>query len=191
MSEQPGLTVQEAAGQLGIVERRLRRILTRPEYAARTVTAIRQTKSGMRTATVLPSDLLTDIHAYLQSQTSGNNADKADVDTDGAQERRFRQPTRQASGELTTTEKNNLLVQIVSKQDAEILFLRKQVEELTATVRVLSEKSTQTPVESTIQDAPEARTDTLETNAVNHTSEADTSGQSVSGRKAWWRFWEW
>lgn len=65
-----GLTIAEAATRLGVHERRLRRLLTRPEYAARTVTETRRTRTGTRTATALPVDLITDLSAFFERQSA-------------------------------------------------------------------------------------------------------------------------
>lgn len=62
------VTVTEAAKSLGIGEKRLRRILTRPEYRDRTQTGTTQTRTGTRTATLLPSLLYADIRAHLELQ---------------------------------------------------------------------------------------------------------------------------
>jgi hypothetical protein len=53
------VTIAEAAQRLDVPERTLRRILTEPEYAAHTRQEARQTKTGTRQTTLLPSTLLT------------------------------------------------------------------------------------------------------------------------------------
>jgi hypothetical protein len=65
VSDETELTVSEAAARLACSERTLRRLLARPEYAGRTVTEQRQTKTGTREARLLPADLLRDLGAEL------------------------------------------------------------------------------------------------------------------------------
>jgi len=61
------LTVSEAAAELGTTQPRLRRLLVRPDFAGRTQTETRETKTGTRTATVVPVSVLDDLRAALEA----------------------------------------------------------------------------------------------------------------------------
>lgn len=86
------LTVQEAAERLDIHIRRMRRILDKADYKARTLSGTRQTRSGMRPVTLLPPDLYAEIEAFIQAAGNTENiedTDKADRDKDKATTRRI------------------------------------------------------------------------------------------------------
>jgi hypothetical protein len=68
-------TIAEAATALGVGERRLRRLLERPEYASRTVSVTRQTKTGTRQAVTVPPALLDDIRQLIEIETNAANGD--------------------------------------------------------------------------------------------------------------------
>ena len=74
------LTIPAAAAVLGVHERRLRRLLERPEYADRTRQVTRRTRTGTRTAAALPSALVADLRARIEIEA---NAANADADNDG------------------------------------------------------------------------------------------------------------
>jgi len=61
------LTVSEAAAELGTTQPRLRRLLARPDFAGRVHQQERETKTGTRTATVVPVLLLDDLRAVLEA----------------------------------------------------------------------------------------------------------------------------
>jgi hypothetical protein len=73
---------------------RLRRLLARPEWIARTETRTRQTRTGTRTGTVLNASLLPELRASLE--TSG-----APIDAEGKPEERERE--RDETGTRTRT----------------------------------------------------------------------------------------
>lgn len=77
------LTVQEAAEALGIHEKRLRRLLARAEYRDRTETGTRETRTGIRTVSLLSSLLIADIRARLDMSPSTGSGDNRDTDGDG------------------------------------------------------------------------------------------------------------
>jgi hypothetical protein len=62
------ITIAEAARQIGVTERSLRRLLARPDYAARTRRENRRTPSGQRQSTLLPAALLPDLNAHYERQ---------------------------------------------------------------------------------------------------------------------------
>ena len=55
------LTIAEAATRLGVTIPRLRRLLARPQFAPYCKTVARQTRTGIRTATVIPVSVLSSI----------------------------------------------------------------------------------------------------------------------------------
>jgi len=65
------LTVSEAAAELGTTQPRLRRLLARPDFAGRVHQQERETKTGTRTATVVPVLLLDDLRAALETRAAG------------------------------------------------------------------------------------------------------------------------
>jgi len=68
------LTVAEAGVVLNVSERRLRRLLERPEYAARTMAQTRRTRTGTRTGAALPPALLHDLAAVIEHEENAANA---------------------------------------------------------------------------------------------------------------------
>ena len=99
------LTVQEAADRLDIHIRRLRRILDKADYKARTLSGTRQTRSGMRPVTLLPPDLYADIEAFIQltgSTEDITDKDKADNDKDRATMRRIGTPSHSMAVDYET-----------------------------------------------------------------------------------------
>lgn len=61
------LSIDEAAAQLGVPARTLRTYLKRPEFDGRTVQETRQTKTGDRPATTLPTTLLADLAEFIDA----------------------------------------------------------------------------------------------------------------------------
>jgi hypothetical protein len=129
-------TIAEAARELGVVEKRLRRLIDSTGNRDRTGTAQRQTRTGTRTVTVLSSPLLEELRACLQSQQNG---DSRNGDRDTSERGQSLTRTRTSGGELSLSAKNALLAstvaerdQTIARQDAEIAFLRAQVDRLTA-----------------------------------------------------------
>lgn len=86
MSDSDLLTIADAAAALSVGEKRLRRLLAKPEYRDRTWTLPTETRTGTRTAVHVPRDLLTDLRARFEIQESRDNGDR-DTDEDTPAER--------------------------------------------------------------------------------------------------------
>jgi len=72
-----GRTIAEAAGDLGVSERTLRRLLSLARFTGRTVAEDRQTARGRRRTTLLPPALLADLRAYLEAEKGESGAEEA------------------------------------------------------------------------------------------------------------------
>ena len=122
MPEADLLTVQEAAEALSVSAPRLRRLLARPEWIARTETRTRQTRTGTRTGTVLNRSLLPELRAALEAFPSTierererdetgtkqeqNRNENATQDDDGS-DWRARALVAEARAELLERERND------------------------------------------------------------------------------------
>ena len=84
MAEGEGLTVAEASGRLGVSERTLRRLLSRPDLANRTTTTTRRTATGTRKATLIPPALLPELASILQPETLATVAENTGTTTANA-----------------------------------------------------------------------------------------------------------
>ena len=80
------LTVADAAAALRVGEKRLRRLLAKPEYRDRTRTLPTETRTGTRTAVHVPPDLIADLRARFEMETNADNGDR-DRDEDTPSER--------------------------------------------------------------------------------------------------------
>lgn len=68
MDEEEFLTIEQAAAQLGIPVPRLRRLLTKPEFAGMTQQVARRGKTGVRQATVLPQQYVRAVKDFLENE---------------------------------------------------------------------------------------------------------------------------
>ncbi len=73
------LTVAEASARLGVSVRTVRRLLSMAEYGGRTQAVERHTSKGVRVTTMLPPDLLADLHAKMLL----TNGEQARADREG------------------------------------------------------------------------------------------------------------
>lgn len=116
-------TVAEAAAQLGISPRRLRRLLERPEYAAQTGRTTRRTRTGTRTATTLPPCLVEEIGAQIATEGNGANGAQGNEAGTGQEPGEQGAPERgiAALGDMRLAA---LYERQVQRQAEEIAFLR-------------------------------------------------------------------
>jgi len=88
--DRAALTIPEAAAELGIHEKRLRRLLARPEYRDRTQTGTRTTRTGERAVSLVPAALLSEVKTRLAmeqvpaSQEAADQGNADNMDADGA-----------------------------------------------------------------------------------------------------------
>lgn len=85
MDESALLTIAEAAARIGMTERGLRRLLTRPEYAVRVRTLERGTRTGTRNSAALPPDLIADLlerkHRQFPDEDKLRDATRKEADS--------------------------------------------------------------------------------------------------------------
>lgn len=197
MSENEELvTIPDAAAQLNLHEKRLRRLLKRPEYADKTQTLERETRTGTRTVTVLPSPLLADLRARLSMEEASDNGDGdryRDTERTGTG---TRTGTRQAS--TSTLQLAAVYERVLQEKDARIAdqaariaFLEKaltQEQENAARTQALlalaaPPKQAEKPAEST-----ETGDSTPDGQNAQTEAGGGTEGQQRA-RRAWWQVW--
>lgn len=135
------LPVAEAAAFLNVSERRLRRLLQRPEYAARTVAQTRRTRTGTRTGAALPPGLLDDLRAAVEHENNaangGNeNAAQTQAEADERGHERRHEHERNTDGAGFNAEAAAQVVplyqRLLEEKDARIGDLKSEVEALRA-----------------------------------------------------------
>lgn len=129
MSDQ-GHTIADAARALGIGERRLRRLLARPEYAARTLTVERLTRTGTRQSVTVPADLFEEIRQRVEIEENAANVDSIpDTDKRG-------QPAeagQQRGATLTRTE--GMLAQLLAARERDVEYFKTELAKATETIQ--------------------------------------------------------
>ena len=148
MSDSEPITVPDAAVALAVNERRLRRLLERGEYAARTVTITRRTVTGTRTATALPQDLFRDIAVIIKREWKASTEEEANTSQtpmEGMPNPKENAANGDANGDRNAAERGGnpaanadnaavdtvpfLLREIIDRQDREINHLREVLRE--------------------------------------------------------------
>ncbi len=151
------LTVADAAARLGVTEQRLRRLLAREEYAPRTVTRTRRTRTGTRQARMLPEALVVEIGDALTSEENAPDAYTTGTDTGRAEgkQQRARHDAPNATGDMRLAA---LYERQLQDKNEEIAFLREQ---LALAQQNLSREQTlralPAPAQNTPQEAPDAQ----------------------------------
>lgn len=132
------LTVAQAAEALGVSTPRLRRLLARPEWAERTETRTRQTRTGTRTGTVLNRSLLDVVRADLESMGAPVEGPLPETERE-----REQFGTRTGTGTRTRQNENGN----ESNGSGELFQLREKLAALTAERDGLKERLTDTQAE--------------------------------------------
>lgn len=131
------MTIAETAAALDVDERRLRRILARAEFAGRTTQTDKPTRTGARSVTTLPPDLISDLRSLPDLKPTPTKSTPADV------KRSRKSKTPEPTEQLTLAKDDSSEAQPLR---AELDRMREQVELLTGanaalaeTVRLLTE----------------------------------------------------
>jgi hypothetical protein len=151
-----------------VTEPRLRRLLSRPDFRSYARQEERKTRTGTRTATVIPVRVLPDFRAALEKEAGSN----------GQREREQKQPEAFASiaaaYETVLREKEARIADLQTALEHEREQSRRLAEALAReqTLRALPSPSPQTAARSTHDDAVER--------------DAESVGQITP----WWKLWE-
>jgi len=122
------IMIADAANLLGIGERRLRRIVSRPEFKDRTEPGTRKTRTGIRPVNLVTPDLYADILAFITLEDA--QADNADGSTDTPQKPQKTAPRTRTDAALPITAYELLL----AEKDARIQELQAALESERAAV---------------------------------------------------------
>ena len=199
------LTVAAAAAVLGVTERRLRRLLEQPEYAARTVMLTRRTRTGTRTGAALPPALLAEVAHHFKHETNAANGD-----TENAAETRRERGEHGANGDgnaagtgFEAAHLVPLYQRLLAEKDARIGDLKSEVEALRAALereqqnhaRTQALRSLPAPavvVETPAETAPGGphAGENSETGQVPQSdAKSPSEGKQHEQRRHWWQVW--
>jgi hypothetical protein len=194
------VTIAEAAQRLHVTERRLRRLLERPEYSARTVTRTRRTRSGMRRSTGLPPDLVADIELVLAEEKYA-----ADVDSDTSRRDSAQDGAHYAADTIPVVLYQRLLQErdrLVQEQAERIASLERDRERLHDQLQMALESLGReqalralVPPQMTAQEAPGSAESGEEGKGEESAPSAENGNETAAKqqqgepRRAWWQWW--
>jgi hypothetical protein len=113
------LTIPQAAATLGIHEKRLRRLLARPEYRDRMVTQARETRTGTRSAAMASKTLIEELSLLFESKKKPDNRDTDNKDAKPDISPRTGTGTRKRSIDTVAT-----ATRLLAEKDARIADLK-------------------------------------------------------------------
>jgi hypothetical protein len=175
------VTLAEAAKMLQTNLPRLTRLIERPHSADSVRREPRQTKTGIRTVTLLSVSVLPALKADLQGK----------VETEREQKQKQSQEELLASVQSEVAFlRAELVAQREARDKADSEFRRLLLSRDMEITRIQQENRlllAAPPVENATQDAQETRTDTETPDMVNHTLGAETGIQSAQEKKKWWQ----
>ena len=189
------LTIAEAGDRLKVTIPRLRRLLSRPEFAAHIQTVERGTRTGTRAAQVVPVSVLVLLQDALASGLQSQNEPKQEQEREQVKTGTGTETNENAAPEATPPDAGPLVEQLQSEN----AFLRAEVErhhQAESELRRLMLADKQELSELRQRLAIEARAapprDAVDAPRASDGKEEAAAGKAEQegSRREWWQFWK-